>query len=1053
MVALPTGTVTFLFTDIEASTQVIQDVGDARYAQALADHKRLLLEAFHASQGHVIETQGDAFLVAFHGARAGILAAIAGQRALAEHAWPDRAALRVRMGIHTGEPAHVRDEYVGIDVHRAARIGTAAHGGQILVSETTRDLAGDDVAQGIGFRNLGEHRLKDLALPHRLHQVIVADLPSDFPPLRSLSILPNNLPVQLTTFVGRERDMAEVIRLLSGSRLLTLTGPGGGGKTRLALQVAAEILAEYRDGVWLAALATVTDPAFVPHTVATALSVREHPSQRPTATLAEDLRSKNLLLILDNCEHVIGACALLADELLRTCPRLRILTTSREALRIPGEVVYPVPSLTLPDRGRPSVDGLKRSEAGRLFIERATLAQPGFTLQDGEAEALAEICRRLDGNPLAIELAAARVRVLSILQIAARLDDRFRLLTEGGRTTLPRHQTLQAAIDWSHDLLTERERILFRRLSAFAGGWTLAAVEEICAGDGVEGTDVLDLLTRLVEKSLVIAESQVSEVRYRMLETIREYARAKLSHAGEAITVYRRHLDWFLSLAERARLALRRPNEAEWLSRLHADHDNFRAALKTSLTQGTAEEGLRLRVALAGFWYRRGHLIEGRMWLEAALARSEGVRASVRAEALHAAGRLATGLSDYDAAHAFHEESLQIFREAGDNREMAESLHALGRVAEVRDDCAAARPLYEESLAIFRELGDRRGMAAVLIDLGRVTHMQGEITLSRPLLDQGLAISRELGERLIVGAALHALGSAWRDRADYNTARSLLEEGMAIFQQLGDERYIAWSLSGLGAIACRLGKYDEARRHYEDSLRVFREVGDRHRTAESLQGLGDVMLALGDLAAARGHYEESLALYRELEHKWGSADSLGGLGWVSLRRADHAAACSLFEESLRLSQEAGHKRSTGSALCALGKLALLAGEYGQAASRYREALLLLYGLEEKHGVAGCLEGLAAVALGRGRLDHAAKLYGAADVVREVIGAPLPPAERPEHDHALSVARKAAGDTRFDQGWCEGRVLTLDRAFTCALNGDGDVTGAHNEAPTALKGGI
>lgn len=1054
MAVPPTGTVTFLFTDIEGSTLVIQDVGDTRYAQALADHRRLLLETFHASQGYVVETQGDAFLVAFPRARDAVLAAVAGQQALAAHAWPEGAVLRVRMGLHTGEPAHGRDGYVGIDLHRAARICAAAYGGQILVSAATRGLAGDELSSHIGFRNLGEHRLKDLAMPQLLYQVIAADLPSDFPPPRSLNVLPNNLPVQLTTFVGRERDIAEVIRLLSASRLLTLTGPGGGGKTRLALQVAAELLPEYRDGVWLAELATLTDPTFLPQTVAAKLSVREQPGRPPMATLAEYLRSKSLLLILDNSEHVIDTCALLVDELLHTCPGLHILATSREALHIPGEIVYAVPPLSLPEGGRPSIDDLTRSEAGRLFIERATLARPGLALQNEHAATLAQICSRLDGNPLAIELAAARVKVLSIKEIASRLDDLFRLLTEGGRTTLPRHRTLEATIDWSHNLLTEQEKILFRRLSVFAGGWTLDAAEEVCAGDGLEARDVLDLQARLVEKSLVIVESQVEQSRYRMLETIQEYSRGKLSQSGEAIVIGGRHLDWFLSLAERAKNELRGPNQAEWLNRLDADHGNFRVALKQSLIAVATDKGLRLAGALGRFWYRRGHLIEGRKWLESVLARGEGAPASVRAEALYVAGRLATGLSDYDAARAFDEESLRIFREIGDKRGMAESLHALSHVAEVRGDYAAARSLCEESLAIFREIGDRRGIAVVLIDLGRVTHMQGEITQSQPLLDQGMALSREIGERLIIGAALHALAGVRKDRADYTVAQSLLKDSVAIFQQLGDERYIAWSVSGLAAIACSLGKYDEARRLYEDSLRVFGEVGDRHRKAESLQGLGDVMHALGDLAGSRRHYEESLSLYRSLNHTWGSAEVLCHLGSAAIGQGDQAAARSLLEESLRLSQEVGHKRNTGSVLCAFGKLALLAREYGHAASFYREALVLVHGLDEKRGVAACLEGLAAVAVGRGQLDHAAKLYAAAGALREVIGAPLPPAERAETDRSVAALGKVAGASRFGHARSEGRAMTLDQAVACALN-DPDATKGPQQTQSPrveLKGG-
>lgn len=1041
MAALPTGTVTFLFTDIEGSTRVLQDEGDARYAEALADHRRILSEAFHSHQGQIVDRQGDAFLVAFPRARDAVRSAVAAQIALAAHKWPDDIALRVRMGLHTGEPELTPDGYVGVDLHKAARICAAAHGGQILVSGTSRSLAGDDPSGRIGFQDLGEHRLKDLTLSHRLYQVTVADLPSDFPPPRSLNVQPNNLPIQLTSFVGREHEIAESIRLLSTSRLLTLTGPGGAGKTRLALQVAADILGGYTDGVWLVELATLFDTAFVPQRVATALSVREQPGRPPMETLADSLRAKNMLLILDNCEHLMDACVAVADELLRACPGLRILATSREALQIPGEVNYAVPPLSLPDSRSPSVPDIRRSEAARLFVERAALARRGFTLQENEAATLVQICRRLDGNPLAIELAAARIRVLSMEELLSRLDDLFRLLTDGGRTTLPRHQTLEATIDWSYKLLTEPEKILFRRLSIFTGGWTLAAAENVCAGDGIEPADLLDLQTRLIEKSLVAVESQADESRYRMLDTIREYGRAKLADSGEAGRIQLRHLGWFLSLAERAKPELRGPHQTEWLDRLEADHDNLRAALKTSLAE--AEAGLRLGTALARFWYRHGHLLEGRMWLESLIAHGGSAPPSVRAEALYAAARLATRLSDYSTARTFDEESLMIFRATGDKRGTAESLHALARLPAVRGDYAGARPLYEESLTIFRMLGDRRGIAVVSIDLGWLMHMLGKVTLSQPLLEESLSISRELGERLLIGAALHALGWSRKDRADYVVAQSLLEESVEIFTQLGDDWYRAVSLSGLGGVAIRRGRYDEARRLYEESLSVLREVGGENKIAESLQGLADVMYVVGDLAESRRYYEKSLTVYGSLNHHWGSAEALAGLGWTALRRGDYAEAHSLVEQSRRMSEEEGNKRSETSARCALGKVALLAGDYDGAARCYREALELAHGLEEKPWVAACLEGLAAVALGRGHMDRAARLCGGAGGIRETIGAPLPPVDRDEYERCVSAMREAAGEARFGQAWSEGKAMTLDRAVAFAFS---------EESAAALKGG-
>jgi len=571
---LPTGTVTFLFTDIEGSTALLQYLGDRRYADVLGEQRRLLRAAFQAGGGHEVDTQGDAFFVAFRRGQDAVATAAAAQRAITTHPWPDSAPVRVRMGLHTGEPTLVAGGYVGLDVHRAARIGSAGWGGQILLSQATHDAVTDNLPPGVSLRDLGEHRFKDLQRREQIFQLLHPDLPADFPPLRSLDALPNNLPRQLTSFIGREREMAEVKRLLTTTRLLTLTGSGGCGKTRLALQVAADLVEEFANGVWLVELAALTDPALVPQAVASALGVREEPGRPLLATLSDYLKAKRLLLLLDNCEHLVAACAYLAEALLRACPHLRILATSREALNIAGETVWRVPSLSLPDLLHlPSVEHLTQYEAVRLFIERALISRPDFVLTSQGAPSVAQVCHRLDGIPLAIELAAARVKVLSVEQIAARLDNRFRLLTSGSRTALPRQKTLRAAIDWSYDLLSETERMVLRRLSVFAGGWTLEAAEAICVGEGIEWHEVLDPLMQLVDKSLVMMEEQGGTVRYRLLETVRQYGRDKLPASGEADVVRGRHRDWYLALAERAEPELLGSNQAVWLERLETEHD------------------------------------------------------------------------------------------------------------------------------------------------------------------------------------------------------------------------------------------------------------------------------------------------------------------------------------------------------------------------------------------------------------------------------------------------------------------------------------------------
>jgi predicted ATPase/class 3 adenylate cyclase len=598
MPVLPTGTVTFLFTDIEESTTLLQRLGDRRYAEVLEEQRRLLRAAFAEDNGQEIDTQGDAFLVAFSRASDAVATAVAAQQALLKHIWPDGEAPLVRMGLHTGEPISESGSYVGLDVHRAARICAVGHGGQILLSQAVGVLAAPDLPPGVSLRDLGPHRLKDLREPEHLFQVVHPDLPADFPRLKSLDVLPNNLPVQLTSFIGREREKAEVRRLLSSTRVLTLTGSGGKGKTRLALQVAAEGLEGFPDGVWLVELAVLSDPSLVPKAVASALGVPEQQGRLLTETLVDGMRGKSVLVILDNCEHLVAACAHLTDVLLRACPNLRILATSREALGVTGETTWRVTSLSLPDPERlPPLDQFTEYEAIRLFVARAVAIAPQFAVTNRNALAVAQVCHRLDGIPLAIELAAARVKVLAVEQIAARLDDRFRLLTGGSRTALPRQQTLRAAMDWSYHLLSETERLLLRRLSVFAGGWALDAAEGICTGRNLEATDILDLLTSLVDKSLVQAETHRGEARYRLLETVRQYARDRLVEASEEVDVRTRHRAWYVALAERADREPRGPRQRIW-----RDHDNLRAALVWGKEDpGGAEATLRLVGALTWF--------------------------------------------------------------------------------------------------------------------------------------------------------------------------------------------------------------------------------------------------------------------------------------------------------------------------------------------------------------------------------------------------------------------------------------------------------------------
>jgi|SRR5579859_98944 len=727
----PTGTVTFLFTDIEGSTSLAQQYPEALPA-LLARHHAIVSQAIEAHNGFVTQIIGDAFCAAFHTAPDGLRAALHAQRALQREDWSP-APVRVRMGIHTGMAqaeavGAVAEGYIGyITLARAQRVMSTAQGQQILLSNTSAELVRGELPAGVSLLDLGEHRLKGLLNPEHIWQVVAPDLRQDFPPLPTLNAIPNNLPIQLTSFIGRDKEMAEVRRGFATTRLLTLTGVGGTGKTRLALQLGAAVLPEFRDGVWFVELASLSDPALVPQAVATALGVRQEANRAVQAALHDYLREKTLLLVLDNCEHLIQACAQFADLVLRAALKVKILATSREALDISGESIYHVPSLPSPAATHFSPETLGQFDAVKLYVDRAAAVQNEFVLTPENAPAVAQICRRLDGIPLAIELAAARTKVFAPEQIAARLDDRFRLLSVGSRNARPRHQTLSALIQWSYDLLSEAERVLLRRLSVFSGGWALEAAEAVCgdeaAGGALPPLAVLELHTSLVNKSLVVVERVAGQgARYRMLETIREYALERLVAHGESESMRRKHMVYFRRVAQEADPQFSSPARAVWVETLKADQDNFRAALQWARESGDALAGLQLAGALWLFWYALGSLSEGRGWMESALAQAVTLDApAARAKVLLAGGNLAWFQSDYGVARALLEEGLAICRGLGaqGRRDLAYCLLWMGALERDQGDPMIARSLLQESVATCREIGDRYTLALGLVTFGR----------------------------------------------------------------------------------------------------------------------------------------------------------------------------------------------------------------------------------------------------------------------------------------------------------------------------------------------
>jgi predicted ATPase/class 3 adenylate cyclase len=855
----PSGTVTFLFTDIEGSTR-LWERHPAAMASALARHDALLRATVAGHGGCVFKTVGDAFCAAFHTASAGLAAAADVQRALRDEPWPADVPIRVRMGLHTGAAELRDDDYFGPPLNRVARLMSAGHGGQVLLSQATQELVRDGLPPGVALRDMGERRLKDLIRPEHVYQLVAPGLDDHFPPLKTLDARAHNLPVQSTSFVGREREIRDVERALASGRLVTLTGAGGAGKTRLALQVAAELVDEYADGVWLVELAAVADPRIVPQVAARALGVSDPGGASVDEALAVSLREKELLVVLDNCEHLIAACAALADLLVAAGPAVRVLATSREALRIPAEFLYRVPSLSAPEPGKPArLAALTQYEAVRLFIDRALATAPGFLVDNANAPALASICHRLDGIPLAIELAAARTRSLALQEIDARLEHRFALLTGGSRTAVARQQTLRALIDWSYELLSAPERALLARCSVFAGSFDLAAAEDVGAGDGIDVPQVCDLVASLVDKSLVLAEPHGETMRYGMLETIREYASDRLRERGEGKDCASRHLAHFLSLAESYAPRLDGPEAPSLLDRLETENRNFGAALAHAAL-GDAAAGLRLATALFLYWGVRGYVREGREWLARML----------------------------DA------------RPAGASAGAAAALRALASLAWRQSDLAAAHAAYAQQLAMHRELDDRGGAAGALVDLGGVACEQGRLADARAYLEEALELQRALDNRQGIAGALSKLGSVALALGEHDIAQARHEEALALWRPTGNARLVGMTLGNLGLVALSRGDTVTARGHFEATLPLFRELGERQGEAITLQNLGSLACAEGDYATGVPQLEAALVVFRQISDRFGLAGTLDALASAAGARGDVLRAARLWGGAAQL---------------------------------------------------------------------------------------------------------------------------------------------------------
>ena len=897
---LPTGTVTFLFTDIEGSTKLWERVGDV-FRAALSTHHALMRHEFRRSGGHEVKEAGDSFLVVFASVGDALACALACQRALEKQAWPEEiGSLRVRMALHTGDVELANGEYHGILLHRAARMLSAAHGGQILCSEVTSNLLSRDLEPQVLLKDLGSWRLRDIQEPERLFQVTYPDMAlTEFPPLSASPAHSSHLPLQFTRFFGREPEIAQLVELLASpqTRLLTLTGPGGTGKTRLSLEAAGRFAESFAGTIWFVPLADLSDPSLIPTAILQALSLPLSGSKEPLEQAIAALQKQPTLLLLDNFEQLVEGGAELVQVFLSQVPSLQCAVTSRQLLGLPGEVEFAVSPLATPN-GSDTPERLGLFESVRLFVDRAQAAKPDFRITNSNAPALAELCDRLEGIPLAIELAAARALVLSPSQMLAQLGNRFEFLVSRKRGLAERQRTLRAAIDWSYRLLTPDVQRFFCQLCVFRGGWSLEAAEEVC-----EEPLALDMLAQLRECSLITTVESEAGIRFRMLETLREYAESQLSQ-DELVTVKLRHVQFYVSFAERADSFLSGVNEAIWLERLERDHDNLRAMLRWSNELSNSSTGLSLVGTLGRFWSIRGYYQEGAESISRVLAcESRGAEAA-RAKALYWASDMAFRMGDFADAERLGAESLALYRELGDQQGIATVLCKQGNTIGIKGS-AAAMTLFEESLAISREIGFLSGIANALYQFGKLANQKGDFTEAQTYYEESLALHRETGDRRGIYLALNNLANLSCSRGDANAGWELYRQSLAICRELADPWGISMLLLNMGDVASFRGDYAVARELIEEGVAISRKIGSPGDIGEALLGLGFLACRQGEFVSARAIFAESLLLLHGADFPYPMIWALEGLGRV----AQPIRAAVLWGASERLGERFERTRS------------------------------------------------------------------------------------------------------------------------------------------------
>lgn len=991
-----------LFTDIEGSTNLLRSLGP-EYRKILGEHRRLLREAFGAHGGKVLTGEGDALFVGFSDPASAILGAVDGQLALAKATWPADAQVRVRMGIHAGEVTIDGDEdYVGLAVHKAARISSAAHGGQVLVSEETTNLAQERMPQGISLRPIGRFRLKDFPQPQNLYQLTHPDLDQDFPAPRTSPGAHHNLPKPISSFIGRDREVAAITELLETARLVTLTGPGGCGKTRLAIEAASASLPVRPDGVWFVDLAPISDPDVVVAAAAKAMGVQESKVGSAASAVVDFLSPGRPLVILDNCEHLIATCAELTEQWLSSCRELTILLTAREPIGVAGEVVRRVGGLEVPEMrdsqklpaemeisvSRGSGEGGELAEAVQLFLDRARAQDPEFEPSGEELDDIGQLTIRLDGIPLAIEMAAALVGTLTVKEIVSRLDDRFRLLTGGGGRNLGRQQTLLATVEWSHDLLSEPERVLLRRLAVMSGPFSLEDVEAVCSGDGIEESDVVSLLRRLVATSWVLRQRSGDYTTYRLLETSRQYALDKLISSSEAEAFRTKHCEWFVELGEKASSPiLGGPGQVRWLDRIDAEIDNFRTALAWSLSDGNPELGLRLAVALARFWEIRGHWSEGLGWLEDALARTSRADEGIRGRALVAASFLAFYHGRLGPARSMAQEGLAAASRSGDAATEARGLRYAAVIEQSSGNLSAALDFANKSVASSRDGGHPADLAFALQVLGRLS-VEQDRDAARAHYEEGLQIARSAEDAVSQIYLLYALGRLSVRDGDNDRARELFSEAVHLAEMVG-ERWMAMNaLVGLSQV----GDAVDAGSALEEMVGVLRQTGNRMMQIVWLRQLAYRRRLEGDLEGSRRAVDEALAIVKE--EGTPDAELLGHyiLGThLGEAENDYSAALAEFRRGVDLAHSMGSEWETTFGLIGVGRNLALTDEN----------------------------------------ERAATVLGAAEQLQEKVGM------RPQGPRAVAYRRTiddigaVLGEEERDRLRARGRTMTLDDAVALA----------------------